>query len=78
MWPIGQYGDMNAQDLKSEMERYCEKRGILPSTLGLLAVGSSRFFERFCRRHDQLARDEHRVRAYMAANPPKDNEQAAS
>ncbi len=60
---------MRNHDFISDVERYCGAAGISPSTLGVRAIGNSRFLDRFKRRVETLAEDESRIRAYMAANP---------
>jgi hypothetical protein len=54
-----------------EMWAYCEEARISPSTLSMRALGSSRFMWRLERKMAKLDEDRQKLRAYMAANPPK-------
>ena len=60
-----------AQDIIEEIQAYCEAAGISPSTLGVRALGNSRYFDRLKRRLDKTAEDADRLRTYMAENPPR-------
>lgn len=62
-----------AQDIIDEIQAYCEAAGISPSTLGVRALGNSRYFDRLQRRIEKTAEDADRLRAYMAENPPKED-----
>lgn len=60
-----------ADTIIKEMRAYCEEARISPSTLSMRALGSSRFMQRLERRLEKLDEDRRKLRAYMAANPPK-------
>lgn len=62
---------MEQQSLTEIIKDYCDRAGIEPSTLGVRALGNSRFLDRLQRKLDKIEEDEARLRAYMAANPPK-------
>ena len=68
-------------DLLIEIETYCSAVGIKPTTLGRYAVNDGGFVSRLEAGGQCLPRTAQKVRAYMAANPPKDElddaEQAA-
>ncbi|NAZ37183.1 hypothetical protein [Rubellimicrobium sp. CFH 75288] len=57
--------------LIEEVRAYCAAAGIEASTLGVRALGNSRFFDRFLRRAEQEAEAAEKLRAYMAENPPE-------
>ncbi|WP_273688426.1 hypothetical protein [Ketogulonicigenium vulgare] len=59
-----------------EVQDYCRATGISPSTLGVRALGNSRFFERLQRKIGKVEDDAARVRDHMAANPPQQSEAA--
>ena len=61
-------------DLISEIEAYCAATGISPATLGVRALGNSRFLERLQRRKAKLATDTDRLRDFMRDNPPPQQE----
>jgi hypothetical protein len=61
---------MDDKTLLAEITAYCEASGMKPSTLGLKALGNSRFVVRLRRRIDKSEEDAAAVRAFMAANPP--------
>ena len=61
---------MITEALLVEIEDYCRRLGIKASTLGVRALGNSRYFERLERRAGRDADDAARLRAFMAANPP--------
>lgn len=65
------------QDFISEAKVYCEAVGIKPSTLGQYAVSDNSLFSRLETGGQCLPRTIERVRAYMAANPPKQSDAAA-
>lgn len=60
---------MEQDTLLEEIARYCAEAGISPSSLGLWALGNSRFVEREQRRVVKSQEDAAKLRAYMAANP---------
>ena len=62
---------MAQKSLIDEIRDYCRLANIEPSTLGLRALGNSRIVERIERRLERIETDEAKLRAYMAANPPK-------
>lgn len=62
---------MEQKNLIEIIEDYCSKADIEPSTLGVRALGNSRFLKRLKRKLGKLEEDEEKLRAYMAANPPE-------
>ncbi|WP_442772702.1 hypothetical protein [Paenirhodobacter enshiensis] len=64
-------------DFLEEITTYCAMAGISPSTLGVRAIGNSRFVDRLRRRVEKTQADVQRVRAYIAANPPPQERGAA-
>lgn len=60
---------MENENLLEEIARYCAEAGISSSSLGLWALGNSRFVEREKRRIVKSQEDADKLRAYMAANP---------
>lgn len=60
---------MENDSLLQEIARYCAEAGISPSSLGLWALGNSRFVEREQRRVVKSREDAAKLRAYMAAHP---------
>lgn len=64
--------------LIAEITDYCERAGISASTLGVRALGNSRFLDRFTRKTEKAEEDALKVRAYMAANPAPDAQQGAA
>lgn len=60
---------MKKTNLLSDVRAYCRAAGISPSTLGVKALGNSRFFERLERKLAKADEDETKIRDYMAANP---------
>ncbi|MDF2140837.1 hypothetical protein [Paenirhodobacter sp. CAU 1674] len=56
--------------LLDEIRQYCERAGISPSTLGVRALGNSRFFDRLQRKADKISEDAERLRKFMENNPP--------
>lgn len=66
---------MAQKSLIDEIREYCRLANIEPSTLGLRALGNSRIVDRIGRRLERLESDEEKLRAYMAANPPKPDAQ---
>lgn len=65
-------------ELLAEAERYCAAAGIKLSTLGLYAVGSSRWFADRKAGKPCLTTTMTRVRAYMDDNPPVTKRSQAS
>ncbi len=68
---------MTKPSLTQEIEAYCAQTGLSPSTVCERATGNSRLIERHTRRLELIARDEQRIRAWIAANPPENREDAA-
>ena len=64
------------QTLLAEIRAYCAEADIKASTLGLNALGNSRFVERLERRVQKAGKDAEAVRQYMAANPPRSKAKA--
>lgn len=62
---------MQQQSLIKTIEEYCASAGIEPSTLGVRALGNSRFFDRLKRKLGKIEEDGEKLLAYMAANPPE-------
>lgn len=60
---------MKDQAIIAEVNAYCARAGIQPSTLAVRVLGNSRFFDRYRRREEKAAQDAEKLRAYMAANP---------
>ena len=61
---------MDPSIIISELDDYCAKTGMRPTTVCQNALGNARLYERIKRRIEQYAREAERLRAYMAANPP--------
>jgi hypothetical protein len=62
--------EVHAQDpFLADAERYCAAAGIKLSTLGLYAVGNSRFFANLKAGRPCLTSTLERVRRYMQENP---------
>lgn len=68
---------MNQTDILSRATTYCEAAGISLSTLGVRALGNSRYFDRLQRRIDKTEQDEQKLAAFMAKNPPQTQSEAA-
>lgn len=62
----------------SEIERYTAERGIAPGTLSSYALGKFQRIERMQRMLEGIARDEARLRRYMAENPPQEPPRAGA
>lgn len=58
------------ETLLGEIKTYCAEADIKPTTLGLYAVGSSRFVDRLERRVAKSAEDAEAIRKYMREHPP--------
>lgn len=56
----------------TEVEDYCRKAGISPSTLTVRVLGNSRFLERIKRKLEKADKDAQKLRAFMQQNPPGD------
>ena len=69
---------MKHDPLIQEIDDYCAKAGISPSTLGLRVLGNSRFFDRLKRRLQKTDDDVAKLRAFMAENPPEPQEKGAA
>lgn len=61
---------MEQTPLIAEIEDYCARAGITPSTLTVKVLGNSRFYERLQRKMGQVEEAAAKLRAYMAENPP--------
>ena len=68
--PSVQFAGMDDKKLLDEITTYCGASGMKPSTLGLKALGNSRFVDRLKRRIDKSEEDAATVRAFMRDNPP--------
>lgn len=68
---------MEHKSLISEIELYCEQANISPSTLGVRALGNSRFFDRLKRKIEKGERDAEALRSFMAQNPPQSSPEAS-
>ncbi len=66
---------MQQTSIITEVNDYCARAGIQPSTLAVRVLGNSRFFDRMRRRLEKADADAEKLRAYMAANPPRDTTQ---
>lgn len=63
-------------DLLFEIDAYCEAIGIKPTTLGRYAVNDGGFVARIRAGGQCLPRTAQKVRAYMLANPPRDDSES--
>tara|TARA_R110000796_G_scaffold45616_42_gene110460 strand:- start:768 stop:977 length:210 start_codon:yes stop_codon:yes gene_type:complete len=69
---------MSYKTILTELEAYCEKTGLKPSTVCVRALNDSRYVTRHLRRIDALDKDAQKIRNYMAAHPaPAAQEDAA-
>lgn len=68
---------MEKKPILEEIADYCAAANISPSTLGVRALGNSRFVERYERKLEKLSEDESSLRAYMRDNPVKAESAAA-
>lgn len=64
--------------LLSEVEDYCKRMNIQPSTLAVRALGNSRFFDRHARRIEKFEADKQKLRDFMAENPPSHSSEDAA
>ncbi len=55
----------------AEIDTYCRFAKIAPSTLGMRAGYSGKFYERMCAGKRAWPETLDRIRRYMADNPPK-------
>lgn len=62
---------MEKNSLLKEITDYCAAANISPSTLGVRALGNSRFLDRLERKLEKLTEDEASIRHYMRNNPPQ-------
>jgi len=60
---------MEHRTIIDEVQDYCTRAGISPSTLGVRALGNSRFLDRLHRKIEKFEEDADKLRAFMAANP---------
>jgi len=56
-----------------ELEDYCARVGLKPSTVCFRALNDGKYVARHRRRLEVLARDADRIRKYMAEHPPRDD-----
>jgi hypothetical protein len=68
---------MEHKSLITEIELYCARANISPSTLGVRVLGNSRFLDRLKRRVEKGDKDAEALRAFMAENPPQTTDGAA-
>jgi len=61
---------MSHETLLKDLDDYCQKAGVKPSTVCVRAVNDSRYPQRHQSRLDKIRADDKKIRAYMAANPP--------
>lgn len=61
---------MRQNTIITEVEDYCRKAGISPSTLTVRVLGNSRFLERMRRRLNKAEEDAQKLRSFMQQNPP--------
>jgi hypothetical protein len=76
--PFGDFSRMKKDTLLDEINRYCAQAGISPSSLGLWALGNSRFVARELRRIEKHKEDAAKLRAYMRDNPAEQRKRAAA
>lgn len=74
-WTIGQIAGME-HTLIEQIEDYCAQAGISPSTLGVRALGNSRFLDRLNRKIEKFEEDAIKLRSFMASNPPTKKQEA--
>lgn len=60
----------HSDTLFAEIEAYCDRVNISPSTLCVRALGNSRFMDRLRKKLEKLDEDQGKLRSYMAENPP--------
>ena len=60
------------KSILSELNAYCDRAGLKPSTVCVRALNDSRYVPRLVRRLDAIERDAQKLRDYMASNPPPD------
>ena len=66
---------MENTDIIQQIEEYCSKAKISPSTLGVRALGNSRILDRLSRKIEKFEEDVATLRDWMAANPPREASQ---
>lgn len=69
---------MLTRTLTEEIEDYCRRAGLSPSTLCVKVLGNSRYFDRLKRRGQRLEAEAEKLRAFMAANPPSSHRSGAA
>lgn len=65
---------MDPNTIISDLDDYSRKTGLKPPTICQYALGDARLYERLKKRSEKLKDQAERLRAYMAANPPKASE----
>ena len=60
---------MSHETILDELESYCRRTGLKPSTVCVRALNDSRYVARHHRRLEALAKDAEKLRAYMADHP---------
>lgn len=65
---------MSHETILAELEEYCERVGLKPSTVCVRALNDSRYVKRHHRRLEVLDRDAEKLRQYMVNHPPGDTE----
>lgn len=68
---------IDSSKLLAEIEAYCAIVGLMPSTLCQRVVRNSKLPARLRSGGDCTTKTAERLRAYMAANTPKSDEEAA-
>lgn len=63
---------MDPNIIITEIESYSRETGLKPTTICQLALGNARYFDRLRSRIDRFPEEAERLRAFMAANPAKD------
>lgn len=67
-----------ADDILTEIDEHATATGLSPRTICVRALGNSRFYEREMRRNELRDEAAKKLRAYMADNPPPENEKGAA
>lgn len=63
---------MDYAKLATDLEEYCKKKGLAPSTVCVRALGDSRYLDRLRRRLEVLERDDSKIRDFMREHPAPD------
>ncbi|MFU1606573.1 XRE family transcriptional regulator [Sulfitobacter pontiacus] len=69
---------MSYKTILAELEEYCGKTGLKPSTVCVRALNDSRYVTRHLRRIAALDKDAQKIRNYMAAHPAPENQEDAA